>query len=221
MYARNRSISNLLPLIRNATSLRRVVTTFIATLEGDVKMDDFQVWHMKLMENRDHAASVTTLPLEGHQKAAPEVSFVHTFPGVVKSGITRGTAGPLFIVLKVMFTVFGSLVYMSTEEAGDRHVFLCTYARYSASAQDSAAAVPLSDTEGFALARGTDGKIGCGVYSVDASGESAKPEVERILAGLRNNGMVETVMDRIDTDIKEALASRKELNLPVLELPRT
>lgn len=170
-------------------------------------MDDFQGWHMKLMANRDHAASITTLSLESHHKKNPDVSFIHNFPGVVKSGITRGTTGPVLTALKALIRVFGSLFYMPANEAGDRHVFLATSGRYSAGSSDSAAGVPLSVVDGLSLARGTDGELGSGVYSIDASGESAGPKVEEALASLRSRGMIGQVMDTIKTDTEMALAT--------------
>jgi hypothetical protein len=200
-----------MPLINNATSLRRVVSVFIATLEGEIQMDDFQGWHMKLMANRDHAASITTLSLEGHHKENPNVSFIHNFPGVVKSGITRGTSGPVMTVLKAVVRVFGSLFYMPADEAGDRHVFLATSAKYSAGSSDSAAGVPVFVVDGLSLVRGTNGKPGSGVYSIDASGESASPKVEAALASLRSRGMVEKVMDTINADTERALAMSRKL----------
>jgi len=209
VHARNRFISNLMPLINNATALRRVVSVFIATLEGEIQMDDFQGWHMKLMANRDHAASITTLSLESHHKENPNVSFVHNFPGVVKSGITRGTSGAVLTALKALARVFGSLFYMPADEAGDRHVFLATSARYSAGSSDLAAGVPLSVVDGLPLARGTDGKLGSGVYSINASGESAGSKVEEALVSLRSRGMVEKVMETINADIEEALATSR------------
>ncbi|KEQ86792.1 hypothetical protein M438DRAFT_291442 [Aureobasidium pullulans EXF-150] len=207
VHARNRFITNLLPLIKNATSLRRVISVFIATLEGEIQMDDFQGWHMKLMANRDHAASITTLSLESHHKDNPNVSFVHNFPGVIKSGITRGTSGVVLTALKAVVRIFGSLFYMPAEEAGDRHVFLSTSARYSAGEKDEAAGVPLSVAPDLSIARGTDGKLASGVYSINASGESAGEKVEDALASLRSRGMTGKVMDTINTDIEKALAA--------------
>ena len=42
-----------------------------------------------------------------------------------------------------------------------------------------------------AVARGTDGKIGSGVYSVDLAGESSGPKVEKLLASFREQGVAE------------------------------
>lgn len=163
---------------------------------------------MKLMANRDHAASITTLSLESHHKDNPNVSFIHNFPGVVKSGITRGTSGPVLTALKAAIRVFGSLFYMPAEEAGDRHVFLSTSARYSAGLEDPTAGVPLPGD--LSVARGTDGTVGSGVYSINAIGESAGPKVEEALASLRSRGMMEKVMNTIRTDTEKALATHRE-----------
>nr|POE80968.1 oxidoreductase andh [Quercus suber] len=202
IHARCRFMDHLLPLVNNASSLRRVVSVFIGALEGQVSMDDFQGWNMKLMANRGHGASITTLSLEHYHKTFPQISFVHNFPGVVKSGIARGT-GALLAVFTFVGKVLGPLMYMNIEEAGDRHLFLATSARYSAGAGDAAAGVPLADP--VTVARGTDGKPGSGVYSIDASGESAGPAVEKVLAGLRSNGMTEKVMSAMQADMDSAL----------------
>ena len=154
-----------------------------------------------------HEASITTLALEAHHTAAPEVSFVHNFPGAVESGIARGSIGPLMRVLKTIYAWLGPLVHIPLEEAGDRHVFLCTSARFSAGPEDTTAGVPLID--GVALARGSDGQTGSGVYSINEKGESAGPKVERLLKTLRSQDMVERVWESIESEINGALTSRK------------
>lgn len=208
VYARNRFISNLLPLIRRGKSLRRVVSVYGATFEGKINLDDFQGWNLSRMADQAQLASITTLALEKHHQTAPEVSFVHNFPGAVESGIARGSIGPFMRVLKTIFAVLGPLVHIPLEEAGDRHLFLCTSARFPADPDDKAAGVPLDD--GLTAARGSDGESGSGVYSIDANGESAGPKVEKLLAQLRSEGMVEKVWGNIESDIKGALGSKIE-----------
>ncbi|KAK0272011.1 hypothetical protein LTS16_001979 [Friedmanniomyces endolithicus] len=207
IYARNRFIVNLLPLLQQAQSLRRVVSVYCATYEGQIRMDDFQAASLGLMAKQGHTASVTTLALEAHHQSAPEVSFVRNFPGSVKSGIDRGSIGPLMRTLKIIFLLLAPLVDIPLEQAGDRHLSLCTSARYSVGPEDEAAGVPLTD--GLALARGSDGRVGSGVYSIDAYGESASAKVERLLANFRTEGVVERVRDAIEADINGALASDK------------
>lgn len=166
-------------------------------MEGEIKWDDFQVWVTSPMASRGHAASITTLSLEHHAKNAPEVSFIHNFPGAVKSGIARGTKGIFFGVIKLFLNVVGPLIFMPTVDAGERHVYLCTSAKYPAAKDtETTAGVPLAN--GLTVARGTDGKVGSGVYSIDVAGESAKPEIEQVLAQLRNEGAVERVWKNIE-----------------------
>ncbi|KAK5734538.1 hypothetical protein LTR17_008898 [Elasticomyces elasticus] len=176
-------------------------------IRGKIHADDFQAARIGLIAKQGHMASITTLALEGHHQAAPEVSFVHNFPGSVKSGIDRGSIGPLMRTLKTVFILLAPLVNIPLEEAGERHLFLCTSARYGAGVDDEAAGVALTD--GSALARGTNGQNGSGVYSIDAYGESAKPKVEALLANMRQDGMVKRVQHMIEEDIDRALASSK------------
>ena len=187
--------------------MRRVVSVYGGTFEGPINKADFEGWNLGRMENQGHEASITTLALEHHHKMAPEVSLMHNFPGAVESGIARGEIGWLMRTLKSVFAVLGPLVHIPLEEAGNRHVFFCTSARFPAGPEDETAGVPLVD--GLALARGTDGKIGSGVYSIGVEGESAGPKVERLLAQLRSQKMVEWVWEKIESGIDGALSSGK------------
>lgn len=204
IYGRNRFISNLLPLLRRGQGLRRVVTTYSAGWEGQIHMDDFQGRQLGLRGTQGHQASITTLALEAHHKTAPEVSFVHNFPGAVESGIARGDIGWLMRFLKTIFAILGSLVHIPLEEAGDRHLFFCTSARFSNGASDAAGGAPLG--EELEYARGIDCQPASGVYSVDQNGESAGASVEKLLASFRERSLAEQIMQKIDADVNKALA---------------
>jgi len=191
-YSRARFIINLLPLIQQATALRRVVTIFTAGKEGPITTSDIQGWKVPMLAARGHSSSIVTLSLEAIAKKAPDVSFIHSFPGAVKTGLARGTTGAAMFAIKAIFHVIGPLVYIPVTEVGERQLFLATSARYPASpARDTASGVPLAD--GVLIAKGTDGEIGSGVYSVDWKGESAGPKVEELLAKMRKEGVVEQV----------------------------
>lgn len=199
VHSRTRFIVNLLPLLQNATALRRVVSVLTATKEGPINTNDFQGWTVPLMAQRGHAASIATLSLESLAKKAPDVSFIHDFPGHVKSGIARGTQGPLFFVVKAVSAIMGPFFRTPLVDCGDFHVFLATRARYPASmSEDAASVVPLAG--GVTVARGTDGKSGSGIYSIDQHGESAEPKVEELLAQFRREGMVEKVCGHIEDE---------------------
>ncbi|KAI9810591.1 MAG: hypothetical protein M1827_006153 [Pycnora praestabilis] len=200
VHSRNRFIVNLLPLLQKATALRRVVSVFAATYEGPIDMADFQGWNISsLLAQRGHASSIVTLSLEALAKKAPDVSFIHDFPGPVRSGIARGTTGAVMTIMKGALAILGPMIYIPTVESGERHVFLATSAKYPAGAGESVASgVPLTDGE--TIARGTISKNGSGIYSVDAKGESAGPKVEEFLAQLRKEGLVEKVWKNIEDE---------------------
>ena len=201
VHSRNRFTVNLLPLLQNATALRRVVSVFAATKEGPVDTTNFPGWKAPLMAQRGHASSIVTLSLETLAKKAPDVSFIHDYPGPVKSGIARGTTGVVMGIMKAVLAVAGSLIYIPTQESGERHLFLATSARYPASTGgDTAPGVPLA--VGVEVARGTSGESGSGVYSVDQHGESAGPQVEELLGRFRKEGMVEKVWNHTEEEFK-------------------
>ncbi|KAL9129566.1 MAG: hypothetical protein Q9175_007263 [Cornicularia normoerica] len=190
-YSRNRFIVNLLPLLQQATALRRVVNAFAAGKEGPISIDDFQGRKVPLLSARGHGSSLVTLSLEALAKKAPDVTFIHNFPGPFKSNLLRGGQGAAIFVLKVVSTLTSPmLTWYSGQECGERHLFLATSARFPArSNRDLTSGVPL--TGEVAVARGTNGESGSGVYSVDLAGESSGPEVEELLAKFRKEGVVE------------------------------
>lgn len=144
---------------------------------------------------------MVTLSLEALAKKAPDVSFIHDFPGPVKSNIIRGGEGAAIFVLGVIFKLLGPFVNIPTQESGERHVFLATSARYPAGTDgDVASGVPFMG--GVAVARGTDGKSGSGVYSVGSDGESAGPKVEELLAKFRREGLVEKVWNHTEEEFR-------------------
>ena len=200
-YSRTRFIVNLLPLLQRATSLRRVVSVLAACKEGPVDTDDFQGWKVPMLSQRGHAGSLVTLSLEALAKKAPDVSFIHDFPGPVKTNIYRGGEGAAIWVLNAVFKLLGPMINISNQESGERHLFLATSARYPArTGGDATSGVPLAG--GVAVARGTDGTSGSGVYSIDWDGESAGPKVEELLAKFRQEGLVEKVWNNTEEEFK-------------------
>ncbi len=98
-YARIRLISNLLPLLQKAQDLRRVVTVFAGTKEGKINTADFQGRHVPLLSQRGHFTSMMTLALEAIAEKAPDVSFIHDFPGAVMTNLGKDVKTLPFLVL--------------------------------------------------------------------------------------------------------------------------
>lgn len=190
-YSRTRFIVNLLPLIRNATALRRVVSVFAGTYEGSIDLDDPQGFkNPDAISLRGHAASAVTLSLDRLARSAPEVTFIHQHPGIVKSGIGREANTFRMKLGMAVVGVIGRFFYIPNEESGARHLFSATSARYPPCAsQHGALGIALAD--GMAVARGIDGKTSSGVYSIEWDGESGGDKVEQLLSNLKAEGIAE------------------------------
>lgn len=203
-YCRARFVQNLLPLLQNATSLRRVVSVAAGSREGPVDASDLS--SAKTLSNlgrRAHFTSFITLSHAVFAKTAPQVTFVHDYPGAVKTGIFRGSTGVVMLLVRAALAVIGPFIYIPSEESGERHLFLATSAAFPAAASGSgddaaagvdmetASGIPLPD--GVRIAKGIDGKLGSGVYSIDQSCESASPAVEELLATMERGGVRDQV----------------------------
>jgi hypothetical protein len=194
-YARTRLITNLLPNLRQATGLRRVVSVLAGTHEGPIDVNDFQAKNMFILRLRGHLVSMTDMALETLADQAPEVTFIQDYPGPVKSGLDREANTLLAWFIGFVLMIIGPLIYIPTRESGERHLFFATSAKYPPRVRsdsiEASSGVPLS--EGVEVASGTDGKVGSGVYSIHWNGEHAGPKVVKLLAGLREQGMKEKV----------------------------
>lgn len=204
-YSRTLFMLNLLPIIQSAPSLRRVVTVFCGSKEGPIDANDlggFNAPTFPPLAARGHAASLVTLGLEAVEKQAPTVSFVHVFPGAVKSNIGRDVKGLVGLILTGVFSVLGRWIYVKPEEVGERHLFCATSSMY---APEDGEGVGLKLVDGLKVAKGTNGKVGSGVYSTQQDCESAGPEVDKLLAGLRKEGLVEKVWAHTEGEYKRIL----------------
>lgn len=134
--------------------------------------------------------SLITLTMAHFAEQAPTVSFVHDYPGFVKSNIGRGTTG-IMKAASVVGKILGPLVNVPPEEVGERHLFYATSAKYPAQSSGDSVSVPVQG--GVTIAKGIDGKMGSGVYTVDNQGEEGGPAVIQTLNELRRGGAVEEV----------------------------
>jgi hypothetical protein len=143
---------------------------------------------------------MTDLMLEHMSSLAPEVSFVHDYPGPVKSGFGRETNGIMMKVAISIFKIIGPLVYVPTRESGERHLFFATSAGYPARSGTGVAGVPVPG--GVAVSGGTTGAVGSGVYAVNWDGESAGPKSLQVLAKMRGEGMVQRLWEHTMAEFK-------------------
>ncbi|KAJ4206757.1 hypothetical protein NW767_003045 [Fusarium falciforme] len=200
LYSRTRLTVNLLPLLKKATSLRRVVTVMAGTKEGKLFLDDIPGRNLpnKIRSARGHLCTALTLSLEALSRRAPEVSFIHNFPGSVDTDLIRRDDGLMMQFVKQFFrlgtTVMGK--WVPKEECGERHAWLCLSSRF-----------PAKSEKGAEAAVGTDGTKGSGVYSVDWDGESASTEVVKLLGEYRDEGTVDKVWKHFEDEFVRVTGS--------------
>ncbi|RSM06866.1 hypothetical protein CEP52_005475 [Fusarium oligoseptatum] len=152
----------------------------------------------KIRSTRGHLCTAMTLSLEALSRQAPEVSFIHNFPGSVDTDLIRRDDGLMMQFVKQFFrlgtTVLGK--WVPKEECGERHAWLCLSSRFPANSDESVEA-----------AVGTDGIKGSGVYSVDWDGESASDEVVKLLGEYREEGTVDKVWKHMEDEFVRVTGS--------------
>ena len=207
MHSRTRFILNLIPLIQRASSLRRIVSVLAATTEGAIDTSNITAQGFPIVKWRNQVASVQTLLLEEAARQAPNVSFVHCLPGVVKGGIMREAEGFKNAIFIAIGKILEPFIQTPPGECGERHMFLATSARYPPSQGGAAiAGVPLD--QNLEVARGSDGRIGSGVYTVGPQGDSSSPKIEKLLSQFRENGTAGKVWEFVTTDFEKITGTK-------------
>jgi hypothetical protein len=137
------------------------------------------------------------------------ISFLHTNPGVVNTGLARGLPIWARALMKVA-TPLLSLFFVSADETGQRQLFLASSGIYApakpAEGAPLAAGVPFS--EDFSVSKGSNGKVGSGAYLVNWNGDISGKE--KILSDYREKGVGKTVWEhtmRIFEQVEEGLDS--------------
>ncbi|RGP63003.1 hypothetical protein FLONG3_10048 [Fusarium longipes] len=192
-YSRTRLTVNFLPLLKKASSLRRVVTVMAGTKEGILFPDDIagrNIPFTSIHRSRGHMCSALTLSLEALARQAPEVSFIHNFPGSVDTDLIRSGDGVMMQVMKYWFKISMTVKrqWLPKDECGERHAWLCLSGMFPDKQGHDGNGV-----ESAEVAVGVDGDRGSGVYSLDWDGESASDDVIKLLGDYRREGMVEKI----------------------------
>lgn len=190
----------LLPLLQRSTHLSRVVNIAGGCKEGSIYPSDFQALAVPLYAIRGHLATLISLNHEALAARAPDVSFIQVFPGAVKTALFDRMSGLLRVVMRAFINLTGKWLSVPIQESGERNVFFSTSAGFPA--RDGAGKDGVSLVEGVGVTRGTDGKIGSGVYSVDYDGTEAGQKVIDLLERYRTEGMVERVGKHVQAEIE-------------------
>ncbi|KAH7063862.1 hypothetical protein BKA63DRAFT_497142 [Paraphoma chrysanthemicola] len=202
-YTRMRIVQNFLEPLKKAgetTGLARVVNVAGAGTEGKIDTSDIEAFKIPFTQLRPQLVSMHTLALESLAEHAPNVSFVHDYPGAVYTDLHKGAGGAMgwlmYFLLEGIHALLGRWLFVPIEESGERHIYLATSGRY---APHDGHEMGISQEKSTAL-RGSNGERGSGVYSVGWDGEGPAERSLVALKGLRANGVKELVWNHMKTE---------------------
>lgn len=186
-YSRMRFVANLLPQLTKATeektpNLSRVVSVLEAGGEVPLNLTDLPLeTHYSLHNCAKHAITMNSVAMEHLASASsyPQTSFVHSFPGIVRTRLARGFGGVTRLAVSALMVLMKPWE-VSVEESGERHLYAATSPRFSPGAGVSG----VSRTDD--VAEGSDGSLGSGFYRLAVDGETYKPS--RVMQQYREDG---------------------------------
>lgn len=178
-YSRMRFLNNLLPQLTNAGnsegesspkglagSLSRVVSVLEAGGESQINMEDLSLKQNYSLRNcAKHAITMTSLSMAELAKAHPTTSFVHAYPGIVKTGLTRdmGLLGRTSVEVAYLLMKPWTI---SLGESGERHLYAATSPRFP----------PLASRDVEDAETGADATKGSGSYLLNSDGSRTGSE---------------------------------------------
>ncbi|OAA61509.1 NAD(P)-binding domain protein [Cordyceps fumosorosea ARSEF 2679] len=193
---------SLLPALQRASGLRRVVSVFAAGHEGPFGADDWSGYASRHpLGARGHLASMITMAHSVLARRAPEVSFVHNFPGAVKTPFGKDATGAM-VVVRAALALLGPLLlkFRPPEESSVLQLYCATSAAFPP-ATGEAAGIPLA--EGTAVSVGSGGRPGSGSYNVGEVCERVSEGVEKRMVEARENGVEDRLWAHLVGEVKE------------------
>ena len=184
-YARIRFIHNLLPLLRaSAPELSRVVSVLSPGEEtANLNFGDLDLkQNFSLRNALSYCVTMTDFTLEELAKANPTVSFVHGFPGTVKTGFFKESSTLVRAGSTILMDVIIRPWMTSLEESGERHLFAATSRKFvSRNGEEHGVGFGKGES-----GKGSDGELGSGAYLIGSTGEWKGNE--KALKELRSQG---------------------------------
>ena len=111
----------------------------------------------------------------------PTISFVHAYPGFVRTGYAKETGFAVRIATQAVYLLLTPFV-IGIGESGERHLFVATSAAYPAQSGNEGG-VSLEDGKAM---KGSNGESGSGAYLIGSDCEFKANE--KVLKELREEG---------------------------------
>jgi hypothetical protein len=196
-YSRMRFISNLLPLLRTASTttphFSRTLSVLGAGHESKVNLDDLELKDtFSGPRCAAHSIVMNSFMAEEFAASNPGTTFIHSYPSIVDTGLARELPIWIRATIKLLSPAF-KLVAVGAEETGARQLYIATSGVYPPAKPvgDSATAAGAPVPKGGSVMKGADGKIGSGGYLVSWDGDITGKQ--QILQDYHSKGVGKTV----------------------------
>ncbi|KAB8226924.1 NAD(P)-binding protein [Aspergillus alliaceus] len=177
-YARMRFIHNLLPELKAAEIPARVISVLAAGKEGEIDESNFDLQvSFSFGTAATYGATMNSLAMEYLATQHPSVSFIHVFPGVVRTPLMKASFGYL---LGSVIGLVTRLMAISEQESGERNVFIATSPAYPPVARAA------KSIDGVNVAISSMGKVGGGSYLLNYDGKDVTNQ--KLMEGYRDKG---------------------------------
>jgi hypothetical protein len=167
---------DLLPLM--STSPSRVVSILDASTFSKLIEDDLELkTHYSILNCAKHCCTMLTLSLQELAEQNPETSFVHLYPGIVKTHVlTSGFSRPVALFMKWVITPLLTPFTLTISESGERNLYHLISERYPSKTERA------SLTKGSEVATGLDPDELSGAYALNWNGDEVaiKPLVKEL-----------------------------------------
>ncbi|CAG8961971.1 hypothetical protein HYFRA_00013751 [Hymenoscyphus fraxineus] len=197
-YGRMRFIYNLNPLLRNATTstpnFARSLSILGPGAEGVVNFEDLDLKkEYSGMRCANHTIVMNDFMTNEFASRESSVSYIHSNPGAVNTGLSRGLPWYARYALKAATPLLWPF-FTGAEETGSRQLFLATSALYppAKAADGSTFSSGVPAPRGLPPVKGADEKHGSGGYILHYTGESTG---KKILQEYREKGASKTVWE--------------------------
>jgi hypothetical protein len=198
-YSRMRFIYNLLPQLRAASAespyFSRTLSVLGAGHEAAINLSDLDLkTTFSGPRCANHTIVMNDFMAEEFAAREPGISFLHSNPSVVNTGLARGlplwARGAMKIATPLLYPFF-----VSADETGARQLYISTTSTFPPAkpvdGEPLSGGVP--SPKGLSVSRGSNGKVGSGAYIVNWNGDITGKE--KILSDYRDKGVGKTVWE--------------------------
>jgi hypothetical protein len=195
-YSRFRFTYNLLPQLTAAAksgSLSRSISVLSAGHEGKLNLEDLSLRKSYSLRNCGlHAITMNSLAALHLATLHPGTSFIHMYPGPVKTNILQGLGGPALLIKILRFAATPFTIPI--KESGERHLYAATNAAFGP-----------KERGGDSI--GADGLKGSGAYLLHWDDEPTGNK--KVIMEYREQGITEKVW-RHTLDVFETVCNEKK-----------